>query len=464
MLPIGACFSRFRACTAFLFPAIFILGSAGCATYQPLALSQAEGSPAVEALSVPLAQMPLPELRQHRFDPSDGLDSTETAMLAVANSPALRAQRSAAGIAQAQAFAAGLLPDPSVSFETDRPLGNAAGLVHAFNLGLSWDVAALLQSQIPQQDQLQQANLNVLWMEWQTIAQARQLFLQVQTLRAQRQQLAQELDALQPLEASALAALRAGNLTHDVAATALNAASDVRKRAGDNAVALDQAESELRQLLGLAAQAPLPLVGDAAGSVEAASPSAAQVRAALENLPQRRPDLLALQAGFRASDAQLRGAIRAQFPMLSLGMVRAGDTGNVQTQGITFGLTLPLFNRNRGNIAIATATRQQLKDDYDARLLATRNDVARLQADLQAQDAQLPAASAHARQMDTARRAAEQAWQQHRLDWLAYLALRGNALAADADLANLQQARSATAIALHTLLGRTDFETKVSSP
>ncbi|MDE2339901.1 MAG: TolC family protein, partial [Alphaproteobacteria bacterium] len=38
--------------------------------------------------------------------------------------------------------------------------------------------------------------------------------------------------------------------------------------------------------------------------------------------------------------------------------------------------TLPLWNRNRGGIAIAQATRGALKADYDARLFQTRSDIA----------------------------------------------------------------------------------------
>jgi outer membrane protein TolC len=38
-------------------------------------------------------------------------------------------------------------------------------------------------------------------------------------------------------------------------------------------------------------------------------------------------------------------------------------------------MTLPLWNRNRGNIAIASATRDQLKAEYEARLFQTRAEI-----------------------------------------------------------------------------------------
>lgn len=427
-----------------------------CATYHPLPLGNGKGAASAARLSVPASAMPVPELAAHRFDPADGLDVTEVAMLAVANSPDLKVQRDALDIVRAQAFAAGLLPDPQLSLGADFPHNSGSGLTRAYNLGLSEDVSALLlrsSRKHAANAQAEQVNLDLLWAEWQTIAQARLLFDQVQSLRAQQAELDAEVQALAPVDKAVQAALAAGNLNYDSASAGLNAMADARKRAGDNAVALHQAESDLRQLLGLAPTAPLDLVG----APYAVDPDAAQLQTALAELPQRRPDLLALQAGYRAQEATLRGAILAQFPAITVGATRARDTSNITTNGFSIGLTLPLFDRNRGNIAIETATRQQLKDDYDARLLATRSEMQRLAADLATLDSQQRAQAEHAQHLDAARSAAEQAWRKGLLDWPTYLAIRGNALTADTDLVALKQARSTAAIALEALLGRTDF-------
>ena len=91
-----------------------------CARYAPLPLGRGAGAAGVAQLVAPSADMP-PSLPTHRFDPADGLDATETAMLAVANSPALKLKRDELGVARAQAFAAGLLPDPQLSLGEDFP-------------------------------------------------------------------------------------------------------------------------------------------------------------------------------------------------------------------------------------------------------------------------------------------------------------------------------------------------------
>src|SRR5436853_744717 len=126
---------------------VFLLAGslAGCAIYREQPLSTRPTLPdRIPNLSIDPRQMPLPELAAHRFDPADGLDITEAAMLAVVNNPDLKTARAAAGIAHAQAFAAGLLPDPQLSLGVDVPDAGQAGTVTAYHLGLSYDVIALL--------------------------------------------------------------------------------------------------------------------------------------------------------------------------------------------------------------------------------------------------------------------------------------------------------------------------------
>ncbi|MEO7072519.1 MAG: TolC family protein [Rhodanobacter sp.] len=439
------------------------LGLSGCATYADLPLGNGHGADSVATLSAPTANMPLPMLVQHRFDPSDGLDATEVAMLAVANSPALKAQRDAFGIARAQAFAAGLLPDPQLSVGADFPRHAGAGLTTAFNLGISEDIAALLtrsSRKAAARGHAEQVNLELLWSEWQTVTQARQLFNQVTTLRALQRRLQAEQASLAPVDRYVQMALKAGNLTYETASAGLKDVAGVTKQLGDIAVQLHQADSDLHVLLGLNATAPIQLVGP----VDATDPSSAQVQEALIDLPQRRPDLLALQAGYRAQNAKVRGAILAQFPALTLGFNTARDTGNVYTKGFNIGINLPLFDRNRGNIAIERATRLQLNDAYDERLLGARSDVQRLRADLVTLEEQRVRLVAHVRQLDGSRHAAERAWQQQLLDWPVYLTIRNNVLSADLELLKLRAQQAHAAIALQALLGNTDIPASARSP
>ena len=64
---------------------------------------------------------------------------------------------------------------------------------------------------------------------------------------------------------------------------------------------------------------------------------------------------LELQRGYAAGELRYRAAVLAQFPSFNLGFTRASDTGNIHTAGLGVSLSLPIFNRNRGPIAIEQA-------------------------------------------------------------------------------------------------------------
>lgn len=101
---------------------------AGCVSYQPQRLNtESTLLSDVGRISIDRGQMPLPELAAHEFNADGGLGMTDIAMLAVVNNPDLKVARADARVSHAQAFAAGLLPDPQFHFGLDFPyeaLGN----------------------------------------------------------------------------------------------------------------------------------------------------------------------------------------------------------------------------------------------------------------------------------------------------------------------------------------------------
>ncbi|MGH8146900.1 MAG: TolC family protein [Rhodanobacteraceae bacterium] len=429
-----------------------IAAVSGCATFHARPLDNGRGPQRVADITVPAASMPVTALRTHAFDPSNGLDVIEVAMLAVANNPQLRVARDKSGVAHAEAYAAGLLPDPNVNYEHDRPVGNEPAATDSFSAGLSIDLGNLVTRSARVESARAGAHavdLNLLWSEWQTIAQARTLFDRVYYTRKLVARLRREHTALAPVQTAITRALQSGDLTYEVAGAGLNAASNVTDQLGTAERQLHLAERDLHDLLGLDASVPLHL----AGSPFAVDPDQARVKRALANMPRHRPDLLALQAGYASQQQKLRAAILAQFPAITVGFVRARDNSNISSAGFTIGLSLPLFDGNRGNIAIARATRQQLHDAYTSRLLTDRNDVQRLVADLKSDRGRHTSLTAHAAKLTQARRNARTDYAAGRLDWPTYLAIRASSLAADTARLNLEQDTHATAIALDALVG-----------
>src|SRR6185312_10070114 len=156
-----------------------LAGLDGCATYQPLPL------PSHDDLVTQVAPIGLPPL-----------DMVTVATLAVLNNPDLKARRAAVGVAQAQAFAEGLLPDPQLSYSVDHPVDHVISSTdprypeyNAYGLGLSLDLQTLLthsSRRAAASAAYRQARLELLWQEWQTVAEARTLYVQLSIATQQR--------------------------------------------------------------------------------------------------------------------------------------------------------------------------------------------------------------------------------------------------------------------------------------
>lgn len=119
---------------------------------------------------------------------------------------------------------------------------------------------------------------------------------------------------------------------------------------------------------------------------------------------------MALAAAYSSQDAAVRKkAILDQFPSLLLTVSRAQHTANNQTIGTQVSFTLPLWNRNRGVIAVELATREQLRTEYASRLFAARRDITSLVSAIELERLQAAEINAQATSLVTLARASEEA-------------------------------------------------------
>jgi cobalt-zinc-cadmium efflux system outer membrane protein len=362
-----------------------------CASYQPRPLPDAPRL-AGELDALLMEQGPLAGISggSRKLTLDDGLDLVEVGMFAVAANPDLQAYRAQLQVAAAQVYAAGLLPDPQLVAGFDRPTGNAAPDT-GWMVGLDWDPTALIVRSATRDAAAadrDRVRLDLLWKEWQVIQQAQVLAVRLQQEEQQLQLLVRMRDLYRDRYRHSRTALDAGDVTVDVTGTDLTALVDTLSQIHQLEQTRNATRHAFNLLLGLAperqvALAPLPAMEPVEGPVASAR---------LEILPQVRPDLLALKAGYESQEARVRGAILAQFPSLGIGINRARDTSNVDTLGLSISLGLPLLSGNRGNIAIERATREQLYQEYSARLAQAWGEVDQLlelQSLLQAQQRDL---------------------------------------------------------------------------
>jgi outer membrane protein TolC len=346
----------------------------GCASYHAAPLAEPTTVPAtpdMAIISADAARIDRPYLQPQPVDWTQPLTPNALAIIAVLENPDLKAQRAKAAVADAQAFAARLLPDPTVQASYDKLLAGPDPF-DAFGGQLALDLNQLRTARVTRQNgeaSRNQVRLDLAWAEWQTAGQAR---LQGVRVLALTQQLAIARTSAASAESLFERASRAGvrgDLSGADVDTRRQAALDAASKARTAENDLVTARGELNKLLGLPPETMLNLAPPA----EPAIPPAATVLVA-QSL-DRRLDLQALRAGYDAAEADVHKAILDQFPNLSLTLASARDTSDNRTIGPAIGFTLPLWNRNRGGIATATATRAQLKAEYEARLFQTRAEI-----------------------------------------------------------------------------------------
>lgn len=395
----------------------------------------------------------LPGLKPHPFDPAKGLDMTDVAILAVVNNPALRTARAQARAGEAQAFVAGLLPGPQINYSLDQPIHQASQYTNAYSAGLAYDLTALLThdaAKVAARANAKQVDLNLLWQEWQVAQQARILFVDCLENSRKLALLEKLRDNMQSRYATERLAYTAGNVSLASLGLDLAALQNVQTLAGSVATGRNAACRSLDEILGLDPGTTLNLV---AGGDARISPGRSVLEKALAMLPERRPDLLALQYGYKSQDENVWRAVLAQFPGINFGITRGQDTSDVHTTGFSVNIGFPFLTGGTAAVHAASATRNALWQQYQQRLDEAVSEVQLIRADLGVLERELADARVtvpDARQMLTSARAA---YARGDLTAPAYYDLSMAALNRELGTMDLEAQQQQLQIALETLLG-----------
>ena len=410
----------------------------GCATYHPAPLSTTSN----------LAAYPTTASGKRL----KALNLNQAAALAVSGNPQLAATRLKLDISDAELYQAGLLPDPQLRLSLDHPTSGGPGLVNAYHGGLTEDLAWLFtrnaKLSAARAARLQQ-RLNYTWKAWQISLKTQQLYIQLNEKTHRLRLLDQQHWLLAKQLATTEKALRKGDITRNTIAGDLVTLTRTNSRITTLHQQIGKTRIHLNALMGLQADARWRKPSLQAPTL----PDSRQIRGALEELPFHRPDLLALRAGYRSSDARYRAAILGQFPALSIGFTRASDTSGIKTLGFGVILRLPFFNGNRGRIAIARATRKQLRAAYQARLDQAHIEVAVLLNYIHNTRQALTKLKQYLPTLHQAAQRATTAFSLGDLSGAADIAVKSQDLSQEQEVLVLQRNLAEGAIALRALLG-----------
>ena len=238
------------------------------------------------------------------------------------------------------------------------------------------------------------------------------------------------------------------NLTMNDAAVSLAALAAVQSALETAQQTETHDRDQLDALLGLEPGTDIPLAPPAVSA-----PTPETIARALATLPQRRPDLIALRYGYAQADARLRAAILSQFLPLSVGATYGRDTSGVLSAGPQMSLTLPLFNRNRGGIAVAQATRTALRAQYAAALANAAGGTRALDATIQLLQTQAGTAQREAGQAELLAQSARTAFAEGQISAATRALLQTTAGERERAAITLKAQLQSSELALATLLG-----------
>jgi outer membrane protein TolC len=433
----------------------------GCSTYhaQPLNRAAVEAAlqpPAFEAVRIVAEKIRHPVLKPLAIDGRDGFTPDELAVMSVIVSPNLRALRDQRGVARAQVVQAGLLPNPQLGYTFDQPRGNNdPTLVNGRSLGLDWEVTALLgyRDRVAGAKSTAEAlDLDIAWQEWQVAQATRLCAFRILSLEAR---LAFVRETEREL-ADALALAKKAVALRAMTTADLAAATEAWSAAQDARFVLEQELTAQRLALNLALGQPAdqPVVLKAGATVPELPTGADNAAGLLDGMEQRRLDLVALTLGYQSAEASLRAAVKAQFPKIGLSFGKARDTTDVRTRNFGVTVDLPLFDRNQGQIALGSATRQQLFDEYVARVAEARADVVRILSDLAILRTQLQTLDAGLPELEQLVASLDEAMRTRNADAAAWRDAHGTLLARRAEQAKMRQDVLELGIALEIATGR----------
>ena len=336
---------------------------------------------AVVALSVCVAA----PARAQDVAPAEGVSLTQAIALALSREPAARAAGADVEIARGMSAQAGLRANPTLSFERRNEPG---GTDNATDVGIEWPLELFRRG-----PRVAVADANVSVAQYEAAEARRQLAANVTVAYGDVAVASRQLSITDDVLSAAtkqLELLRARSAEGAVPTLDRDIVDvEVRRIQAERVVQagrVDRALVRLKRLLGMAPETPLRITQSLEELLPALTPEAAS--------SPSRPDVQASEARVLAEEQRLAAAksdgrpdvtmfgsymrMDAGFPQR--GFSPGGELERIRSQFnyYTVGamVALPLFNRQQGSVAAATAARSAAEARADAARLSAASEVA----------------------------------------------------------------------------------------
>lgn len=332
-----------------------------CASYhaQPLRPRQSVRTFAARRLDSPAARDAVTRLLPQRPAqwPPPQWNRAELLAVALADNPQLAVARAEVGSSLAHQITAGEIPNPTIELQSEYALHDTPWLY-----GIAFDLP--LRSPTLRRLEISQAQIATSRERWQLMGATWDVRSKLTAALSEWQSAQRRstlLDTLIGDEKELLrqqrARVKAGEDAPATLVTVQDALLQAQQQRGEARADAQLAQSDAAAALGLPPQAldGLRVIWPQWGTppqVGAGDLRAARTRALLA-----RADLSAAINDYAAAENKLRQAIARQYPQITLMPGYYWDHG-VHKFPFDVGLTLPLFNRNRGEIAEARAGRE----------------------------------------------------------------------------------------------------------
>lgn len=290
----------------------------------------------------------------HHFDPSDGLTLAEAEPVALVFNRNLRVERLEADITRATAEHAGLWDDPVLGLDIERSVsGIPDPWVIGGTVGLTIPISGRLEVEKARAGAVHTAQLHRLAAsEWATRTALREMWIAWSAQVTRAKLTAEQIDRLRSVADLARRQERAGVLSKIEERLFRVELASSEARIIETLASARTLELQLRDILGLAPDAPVRLVETVVFVPKSADPDWL-----LASLESDNPELVAVRSEYDAAEESLRLEIRKQYPDLTIGPGIGADEGDDRLL-LELRLPIPLWNRNQQGIAEAHARRE----------------------------------------------------------------------------------------------------------